>query len=970
MVNAQLHGVLRYLGSLRDAQVLTEASDAQLLERFAGGHEEAPFAALVRRHGPMVWSVARRVLAHVQDAEDVFQATFLLLARKAASIRKAASVGSWLHGVAHRLALKARLQQARRRSREKRAADMRQTSPGGQTSLAEMAAALDEALGELPEKYRAALVLCYLEGQSQEEAARRLGCPLATVRTRVARGRKLLRDRLAKRGLTLSTAGLAALLITSAAPAAAPAALVKATVQAALPFAAGQSAAARCSTQAAGLVQEGLQAMFLTKVKTATALLLAASLIAGAAALTQRVTAGDDKAAPVAAVAQPPAAKEAKPPAAKEAKPPAPDDKGSIGYGGRVLGPDGRPVAGAKLYMTRAWGYPHHPSPSPAYATTGPDGRFQFTVPKAKFGDESTVVAAAAANHGVGWVRVPPDGKRDDLTLQLVKDDVPITGQIVDLEGKPVPGATVTVMQINAAPGEDLDPFLEAVKGKKGLRLQLEQQYLKRFTIAVPLQVTTDAAGRFRLNGIGRNRLVAAQLDGPTIVSQHLHLLTRAGEAITVTEYAGKPEYRDPRKDTTYYGASFRHVAAPTKPIIGVVRDKDTKKPLAGVTVRSLALTIGPGHRAAFDLVRTTTDAQGHYRLAGMPKREGNLIAAFPDLDLPYVAIHKEVPDGPGLDPATVDMELPRGVWIEGKITDKVTGKPLRASLEYFSLYPNPNLKDYPGFDGTFSFDQIGVGTKEDGSYRVAGLPGPGLIAVYPPKGHYLRVPERNDEYGTTKGSLSTSPYHISFTSNYSALARIDPAKGVDAVKRDVTLDPGWTFKGTVLGPDGKPLAGARFYGLEHASWAWSENFRRALETAEFTVQSFNPRRPRDVLFQHLEKGLIGVAEPPKENGGAVTVRMEPGAAVTGRLVDAAGKLRAGVELEVWFRPKEGRGWEGYSPRRIQTDREGRFRLEALLPGYEFRLSDDKGVLPFSAPHSGQMKELGDVQLKRSEKGD
>src|SRR5262249_50936609 len=142
-------------------------------------------------------------------------------------------------------------------------------------------AVLDAALGELPEKYRAALVLCYLEGKTQEEAARRLGCPLATLRTRVARGRKLLRDRLTKHGLTLSTVGLAALLIASAAPAAAPTALVKAAVQAALPFAAGQSAAVLCSQQAAGLVAGGLRAMFLTKVKTVTLLLMAVSLVAG-----------------------------------------------------------------------------------------------------------------------------------------------------------------------------------------------------------------------------------------------------------------------------------------------------------------------------------------------------------------------------------------------------------------------------------------------------------------------------------------------------------------------------------------------------------------------------------------------------------------------------------------------------------------------------------------------------------------
>src|SRR5262245_16763529 len=170
MVNAQLHGALRHLPSLRDAQALADSPDVQLLEWFALDHEPASFGILLHRHGPMVWSVSRRLLSHVQDAEDVFQATFLLLAKKAASIRKGESVGSWLHGVAHRLALKVRLEQARRLSREKRAADMRQTNPSGETSFSEVQAALDAALGQLPEIYRAALVLCYLEGNTQEEA--------------------------------------------------------------------------------------------------------------------------------------------------------------------------------------------------------------------------------------------------------------------------------------------------------------------------------------------------------------------------------------------------------------------------------------------------------------------------------------------------------------------------------------------------------------------------------------------------------------------------------------------------------------------------------------------------------------------------------------------------------------------------------------------------------------------------------
>ncbi len=164
-----------------------------------------------------------------------------------------------------------------------------------------------------------------------------------------------------------------------------------------------------------------------------------------------------------------------------------------------------------------------------------------------------------------------------------------------------------------------------------------------------------------------------ALLDGPTIISEHLKILTRPGETLDVPRYE-----RPPGATTTYYGATFRHAAAPTKPIFGVVRDADTKKPLAGITISSQ-----PAHLVSRDIVSTTTDAQGRYRLLGMPKGEGNSIKAVPGSDQPYVVSLKDVPDSPGLDPVEADLELKRGVWIQGKITDKVTGKPLQEDLSY-----------------------------------------------------------------------------------------------------------------------------------------------------------------------------------------------------------------------------------------------------------------------------------------------
>jgi hypothetical protein len=183
-------------------------------------------------------------------------------------------------------------------------------------------------------------------------------------------------------------------------------------------------------------------------------------------------------------------------------------------------------------------------------------------------------------------------------------------------------------------------------------------------------------------------------------------------------------------------------------------------------------------------------------------------------------------------------------------------------------------------------------------------------------------------------------------------------------VKRDLTLDPGWTFTGTVLGPDGKPLAGAQGFGLASGRWEWD---REARKTADFTVRAFNPRRPRAVFFQHPEMGLVGVVQPPKENGGAVTVRLGPGAAAAGRLVDADGKPRPGVELELTFHTKDGVAAPG-SPQRVMTDREGRFRVGALLPNYEYHLSDRKGWSPVGEGlRAGQTKDLGDVQMKTEE---
>jgi RNA polymerase sigma factor (sigma-70 family) len=212
---------------------IARASDEQLLERFVAWGDPVAFETLVVRHGPRVLGVCRRVLGSSQDAEDAFQATFLVLVRKAGSIRERGSLGPWLQGVARRIAMRARARNARRARYERQGTAEAVEEPSNDVVRREVQPIVREELDRLPENYRQALRLCYLQGLTTEEAARRLECPSGTLKWRLARGRELLRERLARRGLGLS-ALLMVLIPAAEGEAAVPDRLIDATVEVAL----------------------------------------------------------------------------------------------------------------------------------------------------------------------------------------------------------------------------------------------------------------------------------------------------------------------------------------------------------------------------------------------------------------------------------------------------------------------------------------------------------------------------------------------------------------------------------------------------------------------------------------------------------------------------------------------------------------------------------------------------------------
>jgi RNA polymerase sigma factor (sigma-70 family) len=940
---------LKPLETLWNEGSVGSLNDGELLSRFitnTGDSAEAAFAALVERHAPMVLLVCREMLGEDHDAQDASQATFLILAKKARSIRKPEALGSWLHGVALRVSGKAKVAAARRRAHERRGGEMAARIES-KWARSDPCPELHEEINRLPESYRIPVVLCYLEGLTHDQAAQRLGWPLGTVESRLARARDRLRHRLTRRGVMPGALMLGSRSLGEGALSAVPSGWIDATARSATQFAGGKSAASVASANVALLTQGTLTTMALTQIKLVMAYALAAAVgVTGLIAVVHTAS--------MQALNSPPTvALENSGPSPEPTKP-APQPKiepTTIKVSGRVLDPTRKPVQGARLWLAfQGIDWTWSTRVPEVRATTGNDGRFAFTVSDADpevtralrmtsgwpggFGDIQVI--ASAESFGTAWTGLADI--KGEIELRLVPDDIPIEGRLLTLEGRPISGITVKTQQVQ-------DPSnSQKVFGSPTGFFQ---------------SATTDADGRFRLTGIGRGRRALLGFAGPGIQRDVVQVVTGSFPANQSTQFSGVAQV----------DAKFEHLCKPGKSIKGVVRDIDTGAPVSGISVSS---EFG-------GFASTITDQQGRYQLdwlGNSPKRW--LIASARGLDLPYYTSERIIDDGAGYEPMTVDLHTVKGVVVTGRLTDKATGRPVQAWVAYAAMRDNPNWSRVPGFRSEIGnkyhpAPHTHVPSLADGSFRLVALPGKGFLVAHLQyqSDRFLPAGVPNKRMAgapadALDGHYDTVPFEL-FPANFPAVKSIDIAPRTNTMTCDLTFDSGVVRTGIVRDQEGRPLSGTTMVGETLRNYYQFTS----IDGPNFTAYGLfrDPKLYRTLIFRHAEKGLGKTLRIDGSDRNPIDVRLEPLGSLAGRLVDAAGKPQSGVTLRllrIVEEPFVGASGEFSPPLRATTGKDGRFRIDGIIAGTAYWLQTSEGhvIDRFFTATAGEVKDIGDITPK------
>jgi RNA polymerase sigma factor (sigma-70 family) len=954
MASGALGAALHDLSDLYRSGTAVGLSDGQLLARYAATRDGPAFAALVARHGPMVLATCRAVLHREHDAEDAFQATFLVLARKAGSVRAGAALGGWLHRVAYRVAVEANAAAQQRHRRESGTLAMAMTIPTlGDSGLEpDVRATVHEEIKRLPERHRLPVVLCDLEGLTYEQAAARLRWTVPALRCQLSKARQRLRERLTRRGVTGAALGAAA----AAAPV--PAGWAEAAVAAAT----GGTAPAA----ALALAQAIIRSMLMTQLELAATAALAAAALVSAGVLAVAAGRPEEPKPPRSM----PAVAEA-PPAARGTAPPAPVSAGMTEVRGRVVGPDGQPVAGATV-RTTFLDMDDRRNPETA---SGPDSRFLLRIPPLgpgmatlNGGPTFPWLVASAPGFGPGRITsVLKAAAAGEVTVRLVPDGPPIEGRIVDLQGRPVAGARAKVDRVwfahdgrdrNAETG-DLSAWVAAVKdrGVQGPWDGLEQ-------LPTPLlTATTDADGRFRLTGIGRERVAHILVSGPTVATTVIYAMTRNGPEARCTE-------RRPNRVQTlvFHAPRFEQAVAPSQPIEGVVRDKDTGRPIAGVVLRGAVYV---EHSLIWEQgVEATTDAQGRYSLTGLPKGPAYRLFVEPGEGQPYAkATLKATANAPAFQAVKADLALKRGVLIRGRVTDKATGRPVPGYVQAYAFAGNPHVGEFPGYEESYPPH---ANIQDDGRYELVVLPGRNIIACRSDMRRYRGEvgAEAIKGYDRESRTFNTLP-HWCHAADFHILVEVNLDPRQESATVDLQVDPGRMITVAAVDPESRPVGGTSVAGL--TDLFSSTEYPQESPTIE--IHGLDPSKPRRVIVTHADRKLIGSVYLKGDEPSPLTLRLQPWGTITGRVVDDDGRPRGRLALGSYGgsfpdRPDvQGILPGGNIGGGVRLGGDGRFRFEGLVPGLRYGASASDQMSVYGelfrdvtvAP--GEVKDLGDLKV-------
>ncbi|MBC8356302.1 MAG: hypothetical protein H8E66_30350 [Planctomycetes bacterium] len=688
-----------------------------------------------------------------------------------------------------------------------------------------------------------------------------------------------------------------------------------------------------------------------------------------------------------------------------------------LSYSGRVETPQGEPIAGAKIWLAVT----SHEFNSEAnrenregllreLGTADEQGRFEVAL------DATTTqeirkrllfaqahLVATTEGRGLDWMpldvfadnpapseksdilqsridRALGDGRFASRALKLRLESRPVRGRLVDLEGHRLPNVTVLVECLQQP---DIPRLLKAFE-KSWAREVGEAFDATSFGVGglarselqklIP-SVTTDENGEFELRGIGDDQLVTLVFAADRIEARPVHVLGREMETVSLPHI----DYYPGGAKDVFVGRDFTYAVGPSVPLEGVVTDYDAGEPIANVLVyvERLFKEEGVEHaRLRLDTshMRAVTDGQGRFRITGMPPGEGHVVEAVPPKSEPYLMASQDV--SPSLDDGDakhIELQVKRGIWIEGRVTDKRSGEPVLATVDYLPLRKNSNSPDISELVPAWVEQRYR--TDSDGRYRTLGLPGPGVLLVK------TRVPgyplaagaETIDGYDASGGVIPTTfPQRVS---NWHLLKQIDPAADATSFTGDLVLDAGLSIPGRVVGPRGKPISDLYVLGQTKLDGYWRPKYQDNVRTTDrFTVYGYDGKGPRQLFFKNKDETLVGQYRLEGDAPEEIVVTLQPSVRVTGRLIDNETDLPAARYFVLCERCSLFN--EKYPPVNFRihwchTDDEGRFEIKGLMPGLVYKMdafNTDSALrnrnpftIDLTAAKPGGVIELGDV---------